>query len=337
MSAPFAYEDLQEGHIKSLEALNNRHDPTGKLNELRLPPLRRRQQASRPKFYEPTQHSSTPRLSVTINAPPTMSLSAPYPVSITLRHHLNPTGNPLNQPVTLAWKDTALNEICDTELSPWLFLHHADGKLKELDDGNNGPGFAEMNSELEEKSAISAQNGFISLAVEESRVVEVDFRYSGDGLQLASGETYSIGFRGSRIHWWKWGDDFKGQHKETLEISAAMRAMFEKGVLCDDFKGNCLNYVCFEPRKGLDQYLAIQSLESEQVTVRDLFELRLLPGTHMDVIGCQSGRADLGINDDQLGISTALFYAGAASVITALWSTNIADGTAKSKYFLMAF
>lgn len=225
MSTPFDYEDLQEGHIKSLEALNNRHDPTGKLNELRLPPLRKRQQASRPKFYEPTQQqvhespqvpladittdlysSSTPRLSVTINAPPTMSLSAPYPVSITLRHHLNPTGNPQNQPVTLAWKDTALNEICDTEVSPWLFLHRADGKLKELDDGNNGPGFAEMNSELEEKSVISAQNGFISLAVEESRVFEVNFRYSGDGLQLASGETYSIGFRGSRIHWWKWGD-----------------------------------------------------------------------------------------------------------------------------------
>ena len=55
MAAPFDYDDLQEDHIKSLEALNNKHDPTGKLNQLRIPPLRRRQQASRPKFYEPSQ------------------------------------------------------------------------------------------------------------------------------------------------------------------------------------------------------------------------------------------------------------------------------------------
>lgn len=91
---------------------------------------------------------------------------------------------------------------------------------------------------------------------------------------------------------------------------------------------NFYGHVCFEPRKGLDQYL-----ESEQVTVRDLFELRLLPGTHVNVIGCQSGRADLGINDDQLGISTALFYAGAASMITALWSIDMADGTAFQEAF----
>ena len=134
-----------------------------------------------------------------------MSLSAPYPVTVTLHHHTNPTGNPQNRPVTLAWKDTALNEILDTEISPWLFLHHTNGKLKELDDGNNGPGFAQMNSESKEQPELSETNGFISLAVDERKVVKVDFKYTGDGLQLKPGEKYSIGFRGSRVHWWKWG------------------------------------------------------------------------------------------------------------------------------------
>lgn len=57
MAAPYDYDDLHEDSIKSLEVLNNKHDPSGKLNELRLPPYRKRQQASRPKFYDPSQQS----------------------------------------------------------------------------------------------------------------------------------------------------------------------------------------------------------------------------------------------------------------------------------------
>lgn len=59
MAAPYEYEDLQEARIKSLETLNNKYDPTGKLNEIRLPPLRRRQEASRPRFYVPSQQYVT--------------------------------------------------------------------------------------------------------------------------------------------------------------------------------------------------------------------------------------------------------------------------------------
>ena len=142
---------------------------------------------------------------MTIEGPTTLPLDAPYPVTVTLHHHINPTGNPQNRPVTLAWKDTALNEILDTEISPWLFLHHANGKLKELDDGNNGPGFAQTSGKSKDPVELSEANGFISLNVGENRAVKVDFQYTGEGLQLQPGEMYSIGFRGSRIHWWKWG------------------------------------------------------------------------------------------------------------------------------------
>ena len=49
-SPPFEYEDLLSKSIKFLEDKNNRTDPTGKLNELRLPPKRRQQAAALPKF-----------------------------------------------------------------------------------------------------------------------------------------------------------------------------------------------------------------------------------------------------------------------------------------------
>ena len=49
-SPPFEYEDLLSKSIKVLEDRNNRTDPTGKLNELRLPPKRRQQAAALPKF-----------------------------------------------------------------------------------------------------------------------------------------------------------------------------------------------------------------------------------------------------------------------------------------------
>ena len=85
-------------------------------------------------------------------------------------------------------------------------------------------------------------------------------------------------------------------------------------------------HVSFDPdRPPLDQYLAIRNLETERVTVRDLFDLCLRPGTHINLVGCQSGGSKFGVNDDQLGFLTALFYAGAASTVTTLWSIEMAD------------
>ena len=143
---------------------------------------------------------------MTIDGSSLINLDVPYQVQVKLHHHANPAGNPQNRPVTLSWNDTALDKISDTEISPWLFLHHAEEsvKLKELDDGNNGPGFAQMN-ESEGHPEISGANGFFSLAVDETEVIWVELKYTGDGLQLQGGQKYSFGFRGSRVHWWKWG------------------------------------------------------------------------------------------------------------------------------------
>lgn len=96
---------------------------------------------------------------------------------------------------------------------------------------------------------------------------------------------------------------------------------------------NFYGHISFDPGRPLDHYLAIRKLEAERVTVRDLFDLRLRPGTHINLVGCQSGRTKVGINDDHLGLSTALFFAGAASVVTTLWSIDMADGGAFQEAF----
>lgn len=143
---------------------------------------------------------------MTIDGSSLLNLDIPYQFQVKLHHHANPAGNPKNRPVTLSWKDTALDEISDTDIFPWLFLHHTgeSSKLKELDDCNNGPGFAQMNDESEQPE-LSEENGFFTLAVDETKIVTVKFKYTSDGLQLQRGQKYSFGFRGSRVHWWKWG------------------------------------------------------------------------------------------------------------------------------------
>ena len=97
---------------------------------------------------------------------------------------MNPVGNPHGRPVTLSWKDTALKEVLDTDLFPWLFLHHKNGKLKEIDDGNNGPGFVLDSNASDNHVELSEANGFISLAVDQSITITVDFKFTEDGLQL---------------------------------------------------------------------------------------------------------------------------------------------------------
>jgi hypothetical protein len=92
-------------------------------------------------------------------------------------------------------------------------------------------------------------------------------------------------------------------------------------------------HVCYDDQKPLDQHLAIRDLDTERVTVREIFDLRLRSGTHVNLIGCQSGRSQIGLNDDLLGFSTAFLYAGAASIVMALWSIYMEDAAAFQEAF----
>lgn len=85
-------------------------------------------------------------------------------------------------------------------------------------------------------------------------------------------------------------------------------------------------HVGFKEKDPLDHCLAIRDLNSESVTARDIFNMRLRSGAHISLIGCESGRSEIGSQDDLLGLSTALFYAGARSIVSALWSIQMEDG-----------
>lgn len=151
--------------------------------------------------------AKSPHLSVTIRAPSTLSLSKPFPVTSTLTHHPNPSGNPDNKPVTLDLEDTYLKKIVHDEIYPWLIMHRTpSGGLKELDDDHDTtcPPFDNYEG-FYDRIPIAPENGFVSLAVGENVDVKVELRYTGYGVHLDEGEEYCLNFRGSLLRWWTFG------------------------------------------------------------------------------------------------------------------------------------
>ena len=147
----------------------------------------------------------SPHVSVTIRAPPNLSLSDPFPITSTLTHHANPNGNPENKPVVFDLTDTCLNAIRDDDLYPWLIMHRtADDNLVELDDDHDTsyPPFGDEEG-LQEQKLIIREDGFVCLAVGESVEVTAELKYTGKGIELAKGEKYCINFRGSWLRWWR--------------------------------------------------------------------------------------------------------------------------------------
>ena len=92
-------------------------------------------------------------------------------------------------------------------------------------------------------------------------------------------------------------------------------------------------HVCFDECRPLDHYMAIRGMEAERVTARELFDVRLRSGAHVNMIACKSGVAEISPNDDQLGLSTALLYAGAGSILTSLWEIRMEDADAFQEAF----
>ncbi|KAL8846232.1 MAG: hypothetical protein Q9221_008664 [Calogaya cf. arnoldii] len=219
MSAVFDYEDIHEAHLNQLEAKLNSHDPTGSAARVIMPPKRQQALQDHPMFYNPEQHAKSPHISIKIRAPSTMSLSKPFIVTSTLTHHTNPSGNPENKPVTFDIADIRLHDILDNELLPWLIMHRtANGELKELDDDHDTCCFPFDSEEgLYEQVPIAPENGFVSLAVGESVEAKAELRYTGKGVDLEKGEKYCLNFRGSLLHWWRFGslEDLKEERKAS--------------------------------------------------------------------------------------------------------------------------
>jgi len=77
--------------------------------------------------------------------------------------------------------------------------------------------------------------------------------------------------------------------------------------------------------------------EDLKLTAREVFDLRLLPGTHVSMIACEGGITELKLGDEVMGLVPALLYAGASSTISTLWPIDDIDGAEFSRIFFDSF
>ena len=108
-------------------------------------------------------------------------------MKVTLQHHHNQTANPNGRPATFRLKDPALTTIDDTDIFPWLVLHHVEDKMIKVDDDNNSPARlsnVNINEEEGRQTAISTKTNFISLTPGESILFTMDLHITDEGILL---------------------------------------------------------------------------------------------------------------------------------------------------------
>ncbi|KAG5748192.1 hypothetical protein H9Q72_014128 [Fusarium xylarioides] len=75
----------------------------------------------------------------------------------------------------------------------------------------------------------------------------------------------------------------------------------------------------------------------ENVTAREFFDVRVSPGTHINMIACQGGVVNVPLGDEVLGLVPALMCSGASSTVSTLWKINDTHGSRFSKLFFDSF
>jgi hypothetical protein len=70
-------------------------------------------------------------------------------------------------------------------------------------------------------------------------------------------------------------------------------------------------------------FSSMDSDEGLKLTAKEVFATSLIPGTHVNLIGCQGGLLQVKMGDEVMGLVPTLLYSGASSTISTLWS--IAD------------
>jgi hypothetical protein len=74
-----------------------------------------------------------------------------------------------------------------------------------------------------------------------------------------------------------------------------------------------------------------------KLTTREIFDMRVLPGTHVNVIACQGGVVEVKPGDEVMGLIPALLYSGASSTVSTLWSIDDKDGAEFASHFFDSF
>jgi hypothetical protein len=90
----------------------------------------------------------------------------------------------------------------------------------------------------------------------------------------------------------------------------------------------------------LDHHLTfprLTSIPEQKLTAKEVFDIRLLPGTHVNMIACQGGLAAVRAGDEVMGLVPALLYSGASSTVSTLWNIADPDGARFSRLFFKSF
>ncbi|KAF5634591.1 hypothetical protein F52700_5784 [Fusarium sp. NRRL 52700] len=76
---------------------------------------------------------------------------------------------------------------------------------------------------------------------------------------------------------------------------------------------------------------------TESMTAREIFDIRVFPGTHVNMIACQGGVVNAPLGDEVLGLVPALLCSGASSTVSTLWKIEDTHGSRFSKLFFDSF
>ncbi|CZR62705.1 uncharacterized protein PAC_12602 [Phialocephala subalpina] len=75
----------------------------------------------------------------------------------------------------------------------------------------------------------------------------------------------------------------------------------------------------------------------EALTAREIFDIRVRPGTHVNLIACQGGVTQVKVGDEVMGLVPALLYSGVSSTVSTLWSIRDEDGAQFSNHFFKSY
>lgn len=96
----------------------------------------------------------------------------------------------------------------------------------------------------------------------------------------------------------------------------------------------------WDSRNPLDHHIEFPMREGdkqETLSARDVFELELQQGSHVNVIACSGALTDVKAGDEVMGLVPALLYSGATSVVSTLWPIYDEYGARFSKVFFDSF
>ncbi|PQE30032.1 hypothetical protein CJF32_00009458 [Rutstroemia sp. NJR-2017a WRK4] len=152
------------------------------------------------------------------------------------------------------------------------------------------------------------------------------------------------------------GERFKVNYTAGRECIEALAKDFKRSPMMDEnaSKANLLsgieksrlihlhthcNWTSNDPLNHHITFPKLNEAENDdrnKLSAREVFDIRFLPGTHVNMISCEAALTDVQMGDDVMGLVPALQYSGGTSIITTLWKIRDSDGARFSRGFFDA-